>query len=86
MSGSETIRQQGTRTRNQILKAIKDYIRSHGYPPTCREICDMTGIRSTSTVHNQLRRMFADGTLETDNPGTPRAIRIPGMIMYLREE
>lgn len=83
---NETTRQQGTRTRCQILKAIKDYIKIHGYPPTCREICDMAGIRSTSTIHNQIQRMFADGTLETDNPGMPRAIRIPGMQIAFEEE
>lgn len=86
MDHTKTIRQQGINTRIQILEAIKAYIIQHGYPPTVREICDMTGIASTSTVHYQLQRMFADGTLETDHPGMPRAIRVPGMKIVFEEE
>lgn len=83
---NETTQKQGTRTRTKILEAIKDYIRLHGYPPTCREICDMVGIKSTSTIHNHLQKMFSNGTLETDNPGMPRAIRIRGMKIVFEEE
>lgn len=86
MDHTKTTRQQGINTRVQMLEAIKAYITQHGYPPTVREICDMTGIASTSTVHYQLQRMFADGTLETDHPGMPRAIRVPGMKIVFEEE
>lgn len=86
MSSTESIRQQGTDTRYRILQAIKTYIISHGYPPTVREICDMTGVSSTSAVHYHMQKMFADGTLETDHPGMPRAIRVPGMSIGFEEE
>lgn len=86
MSKREATRQQGINTRVQMLEAIKAYITQHGYPPTVREICDLTGIASTSTVHYQLQRMFADGTLETDHPGMPRTIRVPGTKVVLEEE
>lgn len=86
MKSSKTTRYQGIEIRCRILKSIKSYITLHGYPPTVREICDMTGIASTSTVHYQLQRMFADGTLETDHPGMPRAIRVPGMKIVFEEE
>lgn len=69
MNCIETTRQQGIKVRERMFGAIKDYIRQHGYPPTVREICDMTGMTSTSTVHYHMQQMFADGTLETDHPG-----------------
>lgn len=84
---TETTRQQGVNTRERILEAIKTYITAHGYPPTVREICDMTEIRSTCTVHYQMQRMVEDGTLETDTAdGSSRAIRIPGMRIVFGEE
>lgn len=86
MNCTESNRQQGIEVRDRILNTIKDYIRQHGYPPTVREICAMTGIASTSAVHYQLQRILADGTLETDHPGMPRAIRVPGMRIVFEEE
>lgn len=85
MNYTKHARQQGIYTRRRILEAIKLYIADHGYPPTVREICEMTGISSTSTMHFQMRKMFADGTLETDHPGMPRAIRVPEW-KFVREE
>lgn len=84
--GGQTTRQQGTEVKRRILNAIKDYIQQHGYPPTVREIGDMVGLYSTSSVHAHLQQMFADGTLETDHPGAPRAIRVPGIRIGFEEE
>lgn len=86
MNCTESNRQQGIEVRGRMLSAIKDYIRQRGYPPTVREIGDMVGLYSTSSVHAHLQRMFADGTLETDHPGMPRAIRVPGMRIRIEEE
>ena len=81
----KTNRQQGISTRYWILEAIKAYIIQHGYPPTVREICDMTGIASTSTVSHQIKKMLKDGTLESDADMSPRAIRVPGMRIVFEE-
>jgi SOS-response transcriptional repressor LexA len=69
----------GDIVKEKILKAIKTYIRQHGYPPTLREIGDMVGLQSTSSVHAQIQKMMELGMLETDHPGMPRALRVPGM-------
>ena len=63
----------------EILDAIITYMELHGYSPTTREIGDIVGLRSTSTVHFRLKRMIESGLLESDeNFGSPRAIRVPG--------
>ena len=46
-----------------------------GFPPTVREICLATGIRSTSTVHAVLSVLEENGYIERD-PKNSRAIRI----------
>lgn len=64
--------------RDKILKAIISYTTEHGYPPTLREIGDAVGLHSSSAVHHHITWMIADGILETDAEGSPRAIRVPG--------
>lgn len=69
----------GVVVRRQIYDAIIKYIGEHGYPPTVREIGDMVGLKSTSSVQSHLKRMIEMGTLETDAGfSSPRAIRVPG--------
>lgn len=74
------------KTDEKILKFIVDYITCHGYSPTIREICDELHILSTNTVQYHLSKMFQFGIIETDNPGCPRAIRIPGYKFVKSEE
>ncbi len=70
---------QGVKTRRKILETIIEYIQVHGYSPTIREICDITGIKSTATVQIHMKVMFDRGILETDSGyGSSRAIRVPG--------
>ena len=48
-----------------------------GIPPSVREICQATGIKSTSTVHAILGTLEENGYIERD-PKYSRAIRIAG--------
>lgn len=64
--------------RQKIYDFIVQYITKHGYSPTVREIGAGVGLQSTSTVHTHLQKMFNSGMLETEHPGMPRAIRVPG--------
>lgn len=65
--------------RYAIIEYIAEYIKQHGYSPSVREIGSGVGLKSSSSVHVHLRKLFAEGKLETDAPyGTPRAIRVPG--------
>ena len=69
----------GIAVRKQILSYIVSYLTEHGYAPTVREIATGVGLKSNSSVHSHLLRMFNDGMLETDaGIGAPRAIRVPG--------
>lgn len=70
--------QQGAATRDCIFYFIIHYIEKHGYAPTIREIGDGVNLSSSSSVQYHLKRMFMDGTLETDVYGSSRAIRVPG--------
>ena len=41
----------------KILEYIQRFIKEVGYPPSVREICNATGLKSTSTVHGHLLRL-----------------------------
>ena len=58
-----------------ILEIIKHKIASAGYSPTVREICEFTGIKSTSTIHYTLNKLEKKGYIEKLN-GMPRTIRV----------
>ena len=59
---------------------VYDYLKSRtrdGLPPTVREICLATGLRSTSSVHAHLKTLEREGYIIRD-PGLNRAIHIVG--------
>lgn len=63
----------------QILNVVIEYISEHQYPPSVREICEITGLKSTASVHEYINRLLDKGLLETDcGIGTPRALRVQG--------
>ena len=67
-----------TESRKIVYDAIVTYINEHQYAPTVRELCELTGMKSTSTIHSHVTRLINDGYLETDAYGAPRALRVPG--------
>lgn len=65
--------------KEKVLSAIIDYISEHQYPPSVRELCDLTGLRSTSSVQRYINKLLEDGELETDcGIGSSRTLRVPG--------
>ncbi len=60
----------------RILDYIEKTTRQKGYPPSVREICDATGLKSTSTVHGHLIRLEKKGLIARDSM-KPRAISLP---------
>jgi repressor LexA len=52
-----------TRRQSEILDFIKEYISSHGYSPTCREIADAKGLVSLATIHKHLHCLSAQGRI-----------------------
>jgi repressor LexA len=61
--------------QKQIYDYIKDEIKTKGYPPSVREICDAVDLKSTSTVHGHLDRLEKKGYIRRDAT-KPRAIEI----------
>ncbi|MDF2841647.1 MAG: lexA 4 [Herbinix sp.] len=73
--------------RERILEYISAYIFEHGYSPCIREIGAAVGLKSMASVSYHVNTMLSMGTLETDTePGTPRALRVPGLMVIRREE
>ena len=62
--------------QQKVLAFVKDRL-GDGIPPSVREICDATGIKSTSTVHAYLKRLEDEGYIDRRS-GLNRAIRLPG--------
>lgn len=47
-----------------VLDCIIQFIQEHGYSPSIREICEMTGIKSTSSVHYRLQKLKLLGAID----------------------
>ena len=58
-----------------ILEAIQRSVAEHGYPPSMREIGDLVGLASLSSVTHQLSQLEKLGYLRRD-PKRPRAMEV----------
>jgi len=59
----------------EIYEDVRDYTRTGGYPPTIREIEEMVGLSSSSTVYDHLKKIKSKGYI-TFEPGCPHALRV----------
>ena len=66
-----------TDRQQQIWNYLVEYVDSHGYPPTVREIGERVGLASPSTVHAHLANLERAGLLRRD-PTKPRALELIG--------
>lgn len=66
-----------TPRQKKILEAISSSINENGYPPSMREIGDLVGLASLSSVTHQLSRLEEMGYIRRD-PKRPRAIEVLG--------
>ena len=64
-----------TARQKKILDAIRTEIEQKGYPPSMRQIGDMVGLASLSSVTHQLGRLENMGYIRRD-PKLPRAIEV----------
>lgn len=62
--------------QQKVLNFVKERLQDD-IPPSVREICEATGIRSTSTVHTYLKLLESEGYIDRRS-GLNRAIRLPG--------
>lgn len=66
-----------TDSQRKVYEFLRDAAQS-GMPPTVREICRATGLRSTSTVHAHLKTLEKLGYI-TREEGLNRSIRLEGI-------
>lgn len=64
-----------TQRQREILDLISTTVADRGYPPSVREIGDVVGLSSPSTVHSHLSTLAAEGFIRRD-PSKPRAIEV----------
>ena len=74
MKGLQQTRR-GQANKQLVIDFIKGFLATHQYAPTIREICDGTGIRSSSTVHLHLEALEDEGVLKR-NGVKPRGLEI----------
>ncbi len=67
---------------SSLIDHIKSHILSHGYPPSIRELRDLTGAASTNTIWRALRKLEASGDITVEK-GQSRAIRLNGYKLFL---
>ncbi|MBC5799024.1 MAG: transcriptional repressor LexA [Candidatus Eremiobacteraeota bacterium] len=59
--------------QTHILEAIRSYTKQYGYPPSVREIGQLVGLSSSSTVQAHLRSLEKQGFIRRD-PTKPRTL------------
>ncbi|MCB0878042.1 MAG: transcriptional repressor LexA [Thermoleophilia bacterium] len=63
-----------TDRQQAVLDVLRRHTAEHGYPPTVREIGEVLGMASSSTVHSHLAALERAGIIERD-PTKPRALK-----------
>ena len=64
-----------TRRQQDVLGYIEDYVRSHGYPPSVREIASHFSLVSASGVHKHIKALVRKNFLAKQD-FTSRSIRV----------
>lgn len=64
-----------TERQREVLLTIARYIEKEGISPTVREIGDIIGLSSSSTVHKHIKVLESEGYIKMKKD-CPRSIRI----------
>ena len=48
----------------KVLQELKKYLADKGYPPTVRELCKLTNLNSTATIHVHLDHLENKGYIK----------------------
>lgn len=64
-----------TKSEERVYNAIRSYQEEHSFPPTARELMDLTGYKSASSIHDILLRLERKGYIKRI-PKSSRAIQI----------
>ena len=52
--------------QERVLNELKKYLAKKGYPPTVRELCELTNLNSTATIHVHLDHLQEKGYIKKD--------------------
>ena len=55
-----------TAKQERVLNELKKYLANKGYPPTVRELCNLTNLSSTATVQVHLDHLEEKGYIKRD--------------------
>lgn len=64
-----------TEQQTAVYKGILQYQKKYGYAPSIRELCEMCGLSSTSSVYFHLKKLEEKGYIKRREV-SPRAITI----------
>lgn len=67
----------GVSSKQRVYDFLVEFISQNGYSPSVREICNGTGLTSTSSVHRHLMQLEKEGQIKTKSC-TSRAIKVFG--------
>ena len=68
-------REQLTEKQQLVYESILKYQREYGFAPSIREICEMVGLASTSSVYGHLKMLEKKGYIAR-RVEAPRAIAV----------
>ena len=74
-----------TKRQSEILKALKKFMATHGYPPTVREIGAMLNLNSPATTHFHLNKLEEKGYIKK-NESKNRALELLVPNEFLEKE
>ena len=66
-----------TKTQAVVLNAIKTFTEEKGFSPSVRDLCEMCGLKSTSSVHAHLKSLEQKGYLKKYE-NQPRSLVLVG--------
>lgn len=74
---NKSFKARGQMIRQRMLECIIKNLEEKGYAPSIRELGEMVGLKSPSSVHKHLLKLHDEGLIvyETDKQ---RAISVPG--------
>lgn len=67
--------QVGQQNHIKVFEAMQQFVAEHHYAPSTRDLSEMTGIRSTSTINRHMVKLREEGLIDYE-PAKPRTLRI----------
>ena len=74
-----------TNRQNDVLDYIKNFVATHGYPPTVREIGKALGLNSPATIQSHITALETKGYIKKTN-SKYRSLEIVGTNEYINED